>query len=309
MNLSSTDIIDRIRKIYTSCGPAEQKVLRQILQELADTGESPTYEQVWLADYKEIPVDKETFLRSEEYLGASNNCGQSIYPVWMDVMKELEQAGNQYYEIVFTGATRTGKTSTAVSDASYQLYKIMCLRNPQEYFGLKKVTRISIFFFNLTETLARGVAYKEFISTLSTSKWFQQHGYFTKSDTNPTYIPEGGLIEIVYGSAASHALGKATYCVVGNTKVLTDNGYCAISDLEDQHIIVYQTSPEGKVLQSEAMVMCTGYTQDTIRIELEDGSIIEGTPDHKILLSDGRYIPLGELTEDDDVMEVVIHED
>lgn len=207
-------IPERIKSVYSTCTPDEQAVLRTILQELAETGYSKTYEEVWLADYKEIPVDKETFLTSEEFLGASNDNGKSIYPVWLDVMKELERTGNQYYEIVFTGATRTGKTSTAVSDGAYQLYRIMCLRNPQAYFGLKKVTRISFFFFNLTETLAKGVAYKEFISTLQTSRWFQQHGHFSDSEVNPTYIPEGGLIEIVYGSAASHALGKATFCVI-----------------------------------------------------------------------------------------------
>ena len=207
-------IPERIKAIYSSCTKDEQEVLRTILQELAVDGYSKTYEEVWLADWKEIPVDKETFLTSEEFLGASNNCGKSIYPVWLDVMKELERTGNQYYEIVFTGATRTGKTSTAVSDGAYQLYRIMCLRNPQEYFGLKAVTRISFFFFNLTETLAKGVAYKEFISTLQTSRWFNTHGHFSDSELNPTYIPEGGLIEVVYGSAASHALGKATYCVI-----------------------------------------------------------------------------------------------
>lgn len=205
---------ERIQKIYKSCTSQEKEYLRQILKEIAEYGESPTYEDVWLADYKEIPVDKETFLTSSEFLGNSNNNGKSIYPVWMDVMKELEAAGNQYNEIVLTGATRTGKTSTAVSDACYQLYRLMCLRNPQEYFSLKAVTRISVFFFNLTETLAKGVAYKEFISTLQTSPWFNSHGHFTKSETNPTYLPEGGLIEVTYGSAASHALGKATYLVV-----------------------------------------------------------------------------------------------
>ena len=31
-------------------------VLRQILQEIADTGDSETYHDVWLADFKEMPV-------------------------------------------------------------------------------------------------------------------------------------------------------------------------------------------------------------------------------------------------------------
>ena len=208
------DLISRIQKIYQFCSVEEQQVLLKILTELSETGESRTYEEVWLADFKEIPVDKETFLTSPEFLGNSNDNGKSIYPVWMDVMKELERARNQYVEIVLTGATRTGKTSTAVSDGAYWLYWLMCLRNPQAYFGLKAVSRISIFFFNLTETLAKGVAYKEFISTLMSSPWFNKHGQFTASKTDPGYIPEGGLIEVTYGSAASHVLGKATFLVI-----------------------------------------------------------------------------------------------
>lgn len=204
----------RIQQIYDSCTKEEQTILRTILEEIADTGDSPTYRDIWLADYKEIPVDKHTFLTDPHYLGGTNDCGNSIYPVWMDTMLELERTGNQYYEIVFTGATRTGKTSTAVSDCAYNLYRLMCLKNPQTYFGLKSVTNISVFFFNITATLAKGVAFKEFNTTIANSPWFMEHGHMSKSEATPTYIPEGGLIEVTYGSDASHALGRATVLVV-----------------------------------------------------------------------------------------------
>ena len=208
------EVLSRIKNIFESMLPEEQDVLLDIIYEISQTGHSKTYEDLWLADYKEIPVDKKTFLTDSRYLGLTNNNGKSIYPAWMNTMLELERTGNQYYEIVFTGATRTGKTSTAVSDACYNLYRLMCLRDPQSYFGLKSVTTISIFFFNLTASLARGVAYKEFNSTLSLSPWFNEHGTFTKSEKNPCYVPEGGLISIEYGSDSAHALGKATFEVV-----------------------------------------------------------------------------------------------
>ena len=208
------DVLERIRSIYTSMNHKEQSILMTILEEIYEYGESKTYEELWLADYKEIPVDKTTFLTDDYYLGRSNDNGRSIYPRWLEVMQELEKTGNQYYEIVFTGATRTGKTSTAVSDACYQLYRLMCLRDPQKYFGLKSISRISFFFFNLTATLARGVAFKEFNSTLSVSPYFLEHGKFSRSEAHPTYIPEGGLIEITYGSDASQALGQATFCCI-----------------------------------------------------------------------------------------------
>ncbi len=291
----SFDIINRIKKIYDSVDSEEQQVLLQILNELAEYGYSETYQNIWLSDYKEIPVDKETFLTSTEYLGASNNNGKSIYPIWMDTMKELEDTGNQYYEIVFTGATRTGKTSTAVSDAAYQLYRIMCLRNPQEYFSLKSVTRISMFFFNITQTLAKGVAFKEFNSTLRTSEWFMSHGKMSKSESNPTYIPEGGLIEVTYGSEASHALGKATYCLVGKTEILTDNGINTLENLHSSYVNVGQYNMNGDIIFTNAFIARTKYVNETYRIVFKDGSILEGTADHRLLCSDNQYHTLFEL--------------
>lgn len=294
------DLPSRIQAIYDSCCREDQEVLLTILQELSDTGDSKTYRGLWLSDFKEIPVDKKTFLTSPEFLGNSNNCGASIYPAWMEVMEDLERSGNQYYEIVFTGATRTGKTSTAVSDGCYQLYWIMCLRSPQEFFSLKSVTRISFFFFNLTESLAKGVAYKEFISTLYVSPWFQQHGTFTGTEANRGYMPEGGLIEITYGSAASHALGKATFCLVGSTRVLTKDGPVKIEDLDGNCSVAQYDSEQG-IIYVPAEVRETKKVTETVRITLEDGSVIEGTPDHRIMLADGNYVELQDLVEGDDI--------
>lgn len=224
-----SEIPNRIRQIYKSCTQEEQACLRKILEEIADTGDSETYKNIWLADYKEIPVDKTTFLTSPQFLGGTNDCGRSIYPAWMDTMLELERTGNQYYEIVFTGATRTGKTSTAVSDCAYNLYRLMCLRDPQSYFGLKSVTKISVFFFNITTTLARGVAFSEFNTTLMNSPWFMEHGHMSRSEEHPTYIPEGGLIEVTYGSDSSHALGKASMLVVFDE---VNFGAAGVKDIE-----------------------------------------------------------------------------
>ena len=74
---NATDLIDRIVKVYDYCTPEEQIVLYTIMQELSEYGYSQTYEDVWLADYKEIPVDKKTFLTDPYYLGNSNNNGAS----------------------------------------------------------------------------------------------------------------------------------------------------------------------------------------------------------------------------------------
>ena len=302
--MTDLSLPSRIAGIYDTCNEKEKYYLRCILQELADEGYSKTYQDIWLADYKEIPVDIDTFIESDLYLGKTNRNGASVYPFWRTTLREIFDAGNKYEECFFTGATRIGKSSTAITATTYMLYKLMCLRNPQQYYGKKDISKFSILFFNITKELAAGVAFREFNDTLKAVDWFNQHGTFSKSDRNFYYVPEGDKIVIDYGSDAAHALGQQVYvgfCVVGSTSVLTVDGYKPISDLVGKVNYIGQYDGNG-IIYSNADVVMTKTVSDTIRIELEDGTIIEGTPEHRIMLSDGTYKQLCELTEDDDIL-------
>ena len=205
------EILTRIQRIYNSCTESEKYILRNILEEISETGESRTYRDIWLADYKEIPVDIDTFLDNDMYLGGVTRQGTAIYPFWRNAMREIFSAGNQYQEIMLTGATRTGKTSTAITCAAYMLYKLMCLRDPQAFFNKKDVSKFSVLFFNVTKDLAKGVAFREFNDTLKASPWFSNHGKVSRSEKDFYYIPEGGKIDIDYGSSAEHGLGKQVF--------------------------------------------------------------------------------------------------
>lgn len=204
----------RIQQIFDTCRDDEKHYLIQILQELSETGSSPTYDTLWLQDYVELPVDLDTFLCDDYYLGQTNRNGAAIYPYWKNSMHDIFDAGNQYVECVFTGATRIGKTSTAITCAAYMLYRMMCLRDPQAFFQKKEISQFSLLFFNLTLDLAKSVAFKEFNSTLAMSPWFLNHGQMSRSLKDPVYIPEGGKIVIEAGSDVSHSLGKQIFCCV-----------------------------------------------------------------------------------------------
>lgn len=206
-SLDYEDIIERIRAIYDSSNPIEQAHFLKILEELGDKGYSETLDTIYLVDFKEVPVSIDRFLRDPVYLGESNDCGNQIYPGWWDAYDTVFDESKDIYEVILSGATRIGKTSTAVSMMCYMLYLLMCYRNPQKYFGLKEVSRCTIAFANLTKDLALGVAFREFNDTLQKSPWFNSHGTFTHSVTKPIYIPEGNQIELVAASDAAHVLG------------------------------------------------------------------------------------------------------
>lgn len=302
--LDYEDIISRIKGIYNSCTPLEQKQLLQILEELGDKGYSQTLEQIYLVDFKEVPVSIDRFLTDPEYLGESNDCGNQIYPGWWNAYDTVFNDSKDIYEVVLSGATRIGKTSTAVSMMCYMTYLLMCYRNPQKYFGLKEVSRATIAFANLTKDLALGVAFREYNDTLLKSSWFNAHGRFTNSATRPVYIPEGNQIELVAASDAAHVLGMQLWaCLVGDTKIITNRGIFPISYLCDHSVDVLQYDYANSIYKYvKAPVVKTKYVTDTIKVTLEDGTVFEGTPDHRVMLIDGTYKRLDELTESDEVL-------
>jgi hypothetical protein len=237
----------------------------KILEELAVDGTSKTYEEIWLSDYKEIPVGINTFLDSDTYLGKTNDNGKSVYPFWRKELNAVFDAGNKYYEWILTGATRIGKSSTAVTAVAYMLYRLMCLRSPQKFFGKKEISKFSILFFNLTLDLAKGVAFHELQSTLKASPWF---------------------------------------CLRGDTEVLTPHGYVKIKNLVNSDTEVYSYSDGDLKLIKPDSISVTGFADELIEIELDDGTVISGTPDHRVMLSDGSYKCLKDVDTEDDLMEI-----
>lgn len=304
------DVITRIHNIYHSCTTEEQRYLLKILREISETGDSYTYRDIWLADYREIPVDIGTFICDSQFLGKVNRNGDAVYPFWKSTLNEIFSAGNKYQEIFFTGATRIGKSSTAIVGTAYMLYRLMCLKDPQKFFNKKDVSKFSVLFFNITKDLAAGVAFREFNDTLAASPWFMNHGKLSKSEKNFYYIPEGGKIDIDYGSSATHGLGKQVFvgfCVTGDTPVLTSTGYVPIRDLEDRYAQIGQYDGQN-IIYNQANIIKTAEVSRTIKIELEDGTCIEGTPDHLVMLSDGSYKKLGDITSSDDLLTFNIKE-
>lgn len=295
LSIDYEDVLRRIQESYTSCSRIEQKLLKMILQEIIDSGDSYTLEKLWLADFKEVPVSISQFLCDPRYLGGSNRNGEAVYPFWKQTMKDIFAEGNKYSEIVLSGATRIGKSSTAVSIMAYMLYRLMIYRNPHEYFKKKAVSKFTLAFANLTRDLASGVAFHEFQTTLKTSPWFNEHGRFTNSAVNYVYIPEGEAIDIIPASDSAHVLGMQLWaCLSGDTKIITSDGLKTLESCDGTYQKVYQLSSNGFV-STEALVKKTKEVSETVQVVLADGSHVEGTKDHKLMLSDRSYKQLQDL--------------
>lgn len=73
---------------------------------------------------------------------------------------------------------------------------------------------------------------------------------------------------------------SSNLCVAPETKILTKNGYFMIQDLENQYVDIWNGEEFSK-----SLVKKTGENQELIKIEFDNGSIIECTPYHKFYVS------------------------
>lgn len=72
----------------------EKEVVKQILLDISNKGKSEELENLYYDDYEEIPVDLETFLSDEQYLGKYTNGGRDIYDKWKEELKYVHNPAN-----------------------------------------------------------------------------------------------------------------------------------------------------------------------------------------------------------------------
>jgi hypothetical protein len=81
-------------------------------------------------------------------------------------------------------------------------------------------------------------------------------------------------------------------CLTGDTKVITKYGIVPIKDLNG--VKTYVLSHDGQYHLAFGSI--TNKKATIMRLEFEDGSIVEATPDHKFMLADGTFKETASLT-------------
>jgi intein/homing endonuclease len=83
-------------------------------------------------------------------------------------------------------------------------------------------------------------------------------------------------------------------CLTKHTNVIIDGKYCRIGDLQANELIA---SPSGDV----KIIEVKHEISPCIRIELDNGAVVEGTLDHKVWTNRG-WVELQNLTDNDEVV-------
>ena len=202
-------------EVLATYSKSELQVVQGILAELAETGRSPTLDSLWEDDFEETPVTIDEFLDNEFYIG---KVGKSIYPVWREDLSKVLSPYSSIIEFVLRGSIGSGKTTVAIAALLYKMYYILCLRNPQRFYGLADGSPIIFGLFNIYKYLAQATSYQYLITWMrDLSPYFRsmrirdqrKQRRNIESDRQVLDLPKG--LGIALGAQAINALGMNLY--------------------------------------------------------------------------------------------------
>ncbi|WXW92591.1 terminase large subunit [Streptomyces phage Enygma] len=137
-------------------------------------------------DFEEIPVDIETFVQSNDYLGmphlseyqyqlirASSQIYKesTLYNIY-EAQKARQRWQETCNEVIACLGKGSGKDFTSTIACAYIVYLLLCLRNPAKYFGKPAGDSIDILNIAINAAQANNVFFKGFKSRIEGSPWF-----------------------------------------------------------------------------------------------------------------------------------------
>ena len=293
--------------ILNNLSEQEKEILLKTLSSMSK-GDDKLFQKLKYQDYDEIPVDIETFLTDKKYLGNGliDPEGRfTVFPYWVKTLKRIfpDNLTTKYNTLILTGSIGIGKSFLAVLCMLYLLYRMLCLKDPYTYYGLQPIDKITFSFINVTIDAAKGVAWDKIQQLLQSSPWFMAHG--TVSGRSEMVWTPSKRIELVVGSNNNAIIGRALFCLDGDTIIRTTIGDRKLNSLVNVPINVVSVDEFGnQIVGDKCTVKPTIKTDEEYQIELEDGTIIKCTPNHKLMLKDGTYKEAQYLTEEDELADI-----
>lgn len=211
--------------------PMTLEEAKYIIKEIPDKQE--LFDTIWELEkdlWREKPVDIWEFLYHSNYLGElfNNNGKSGIYPFWMRLMDKLYPSPfyTKYNEVLLSTGIGIGKsTITCSCIAAYEIYKLLCLKNPATYYGLLSNSVIVTALFSSTMELVTGVNWPKLRDAMIMSPWFKKR--LNLSDTQPKIksLDLDKNVAVQIGSRTQHAISRDVLIAIvdeGNAGILND---------------------------------------------------------------------------------------
>lgn len=151
---------------------------QKVKDELAWLKQNPAFEQ--------RPATIREFL-DREYLDIKKNIRKAVAEVLEEIFGDTVDGHRiaKYSEAMITGGIGIGKTTIASIVLTYLAHWVLCLKDPQDFFGLLPGTRIAFMQMSTSGKQAEEVVFGDIKARVDHSPWFQNNYQY-----NPVYKKE-----------------------------------------------------------------------------------------------------------------------
>jgi hypothetical protein len=171
--------------------------------------------------YEEVPVDITEFIESPDYLNWDKYLYGGIKKLLQDFFV-FENDWLKYREGIVIAGMGSGKSRWVSIGLTYILYRLLCLRSPQEFFKKPPKDRLQIVNCSPSADQAKQVVFSYINELVRDCKWFIKKGYLPEPRvTSELRMPKG--IYITPGSSsAKPILGRNLLVAVLDEMALFD---------------------------------------------------------------------------------------
>ena len=146
---------------------------------------------IWLSEHPEHEhrvVGIREFIDSPDYLNAKNEC-------WPNIKDDLEDLDNSgCTEAVLCYAIGGGKSFASSILIVHRAYKVLCLKDPQKFFGLAKGSNIYFINMSIRAEQSKKVVFGEIKARIDNSPWFQKYNPPDPNIRSELIFPKGVVI-------------------------------------------------------------------------------------------------------------------
>lgn len=129
----------------------------------------------------ERPASIEEFL-GDDYLNIAKGVREGVKECLVSIFGDKPNVYNLaiVQEAIFTGGIGIGKTTFASIALPYMVHWCLCLKDPQDFFGLLPGSRIAFMQMSTSERQAKEVLFGDIFARINHSPWFKKYPHDPK---------------------------------------------------------------------------------------------------------------------------------
>lgn len=203
---------ENIDAMLASLSPYSRSIWEDMLTQFRQSGDSELLRQLNVADYIEKPPTMNEFLEDPFYLGSLMVKGpdtEGLFPTWKAILVNDFNYDSAIHNCVVTGSLGTGKTFVMVTILLYRLLLATLLRNPHNFFGLTRGTKIIFNLLSVTKAAVTETAFGDAQNFMANCPYFLEECNYNPDSSYTNYrIPLRNSLMLTAGSRGQHLLGR-----------------------------------------------------------------------------------------------------